>query len=236
MGCQCLWPNLAWSSQKCSDLLQKIVDLNRKSEPELVNQSAQVSKQTLSTNLDSTEGAKAAIAQFFKDDPELSLEKNWKRNKKWKVDNRIYRSFTSKSGREIVVVFDLADNAVNEKNQSPVRASELASTAVKKLPPHRFLFAFDRVGMSADPDGFISIVIITRKLFEKEEWVPDHMESRDRNILDPILKHLGIEERMSNEFQMMSPMPEAELKARLIELGLDYSSDLQSVVDEMGAM
>lgn len=185
-------------------------------------------KPTLLLNSDSTEGAKAALAAHFRDDPQNSLEKNWKRVKKWNVYDRVYRSFRSNNGQEAVVIYNNSS-----KTNSVIPKPE--------LPQGHFLFAIDRVGMSIDeeeypPSKYPAVVIITRELFEEEAWVPDHMESDDANLLAPVLEYLGLNENMSNEFQAGSPIKESELTEKLIELGLVYDRDLQRVVDEMGKM
>ncbi len=106
-----------------------------------------------------------------------------------------------------------------------------------KVPPHHFVFAIDKVGMSVykyDPK-YPSVVIIARELWEKYGF-PDHIESDDYVLLKPILNYLRLQENMSNEFQATDPITEEELKNKLTELGLDFNNDLQEEVDEMGAI
>ena len=62
------------------------------------------------------------------------------------------------------------------------------------------------------------------------------MGSSDRELLDPVIVALNLNENMSNEFQAPKSMTKSELKKRLKMLRLDYDNDLQKVVDEMGEM
>lgn len=105
--------NIAVANTKCQDL---VLTANQRT--------------AISTHADSTEGAKAALITFFKDDPIKSIEKNWKRLTKRKDGGIVIRKFRATDGTEVDVLFDAKTDADQALADSYTPAAEAESIRI----------------------------------------------------------------------------------------------------------